>query len=235
MAEHSSEQPELCGGCYTPSPGTACSVNPWHSAFQSCTIKAAQILPSLLTPCRISDTHRRLGKGIGAVLKLSGCLKSCLPQQLSWVHKLNPVRCVEFHISKDSVFHMFPSPLKILFLQCCSQKQCPISSSFQCEHKHSHHKLIANYLTKQSFYHYLCVTKEESVTLRDKWNAQGHLSQWLFFHLHPWETMLSIILQKSPFGLTLTDMQTCICRTGIIWQWVTADIWPHQQYKLFHL
>lgn len=162
MAEHSSEQPELCGGCYTPSPGTVCSVNSWHSAFQSGTIKAAQILPSLFTLCSISDTHRRLGKGSWAAPTPSGCLKSCLPQWLPWVHKLNPARCVEFHINKDNVFHVFPSPFKIFFLQCCSQKQCPISSSFQSEHKHSHHKLIANYLTKWSFYHY-CVLQRRNL------------------------------------------------------------------------
>lgn len=229
MVERSSEQPELCGGCYTLPPGTVCSVNPWHSAFQSCTIMAARILPSLFTLCSISDTDRRLGKGTWAVPTLSNCLKSWFPQWLPWVHKWNPARCVEFHMNKDSVFHIFRSPLKSLFLQCCSQKQCPISSSFQCEQKQSHPKLIANYLTKQIFCHYLCVTKEESMTLRNKSNAQGHLSQWPFLHLHPWETMLSIILHKSPFGITLTDMQACICRTGVMWQWVTADIWPHHQ------
>lgn len=194
MAEQSSEQPELCGGCYTPSPGTVCSVHPWHSAFQSCTIMAAQILPPFLTFCSISDTNRKLRKGTWAVPTLSGCLKSSFPEWLPWVHKWSPVRCAKFHISKDSGFHIFLSLLKSLFLECCSQKQCPIISSFPCEQKHSHHKLIANYFTKQSFCHYLCVTKEESVTLRDKWNAQGHLSQWLFLHLHPWERMLSIIL-----------------------------------------
>lgn len=198
IAEHSSEQPELCGGCYTPSPGTAFSVNPLQSAFQSWTIMAAQILPSLFTLCSISDANRRLRKGTRAVPSLSGCLKSWFPQWLPWVHKLNPARCVEFHISKDSVFHTFLSPLKSLILQCCPQKQCPISSSFPCENheKHSHHKLIANYLAKQGFCHYPCVTNQESVTLRGKWNAQGHLSQWCFLHLHPWEVMLSINLQS---------------------------------------
>lgn len=80
MAEHSSEQPELCGGCYTPSPGTVCSVNPSHSAFQSGTIMAAQILSSLFTLCSISYTNRRLGKGTWAVPTLSNGLKSWFPQ-----------------------------------------------------------------------------------------------------------------------------------------------------------
>lgn len=118
---------------------------------------------------------------------------------------------------------------KASFYSASHKSNVPSAQVFQCEQKHSHHKMIANYLTKQSFCHYLCVTKEESVTLREKSNARGHLSQWLFLHLHPWEMMLSIILHKSPFGVTLTDMQACICRTRIIWQWVTADIWPHHQ------
>lgn len=77
-----------------PSPGTVCSVNPWHSALQSCIIMAGQILASLFTLCSISDTNRRFGKGTWAVPTLSSCLKSWFPQWLPRVHKWNPVRCV---------------------------------------------------------------------------------------------------------------------------------------------
>lgn len=162
---------------------------------------------------------------------LRSSLKSLFSQWLPWLHKWNPARCVELHIKLGKSFSCIPfsaqKPLSTVHFTK-ALIHVPLAQVFT-EQKYFDCKLIANYLTKQRPRRYLYSTKEESGTLRAKWNAQGHPSQWESCEEpcpSTYTTGRQYYLQESPFGLTLTHMQACICRTGILWQLDTADIYP---------